>query len=131
MHTFKLKILTPLKTIFDGEVSSVTIPTQAGVISVLKKHTPMISSISIGEIVLSTENEKKNFLVQGGVVDIKETGEVVILADLEFEGAENQNLDAEIERAKEVMKLNKDDIDFAELESELERNLFLKRFQKR
>jgi len=132
MHSFKLKILTPDNKLLDGQVISITLPTDAGEITILKNHTSLISTISIGEIKIVDSDKSENvFFVQGGVLDIKENGEVVVLVDMKLDVDDLKNMDEEIARAKEAMKLNKEDIDFTELETNLERNIFLKRFQKK
>jgi F-type H+-transporting ATPase subunit epsilon len=133
MHTFKLKILTPDKKLFEGEVLSFTVPTQSGEITVLKDHAPLITLISIGEVKVKTKEGEEKFLVQGGVIDVKSTTpefEVVVLVD-QVVLSEFENLDEEIARAKEDMKVNADDIDFALEESTIERNLFLKRLKQK
>jgi F-type H+-transporting ATPase subunit epsilon len=134
MHTFKLKILTPDTKLFEGEVESFTVPTQSGEITILKNHAPLITLISIGEIKCKTPGglHDQNFLVQGGVIDVKSTSpefEVAVLADQIVSPDKEDNFDAEIERAKEAMKVNAEDIDFALEESVIERNLFLKRLK--
>jgi F0F1-type ATP synthase epsilon subunit len=80
----------------------------------------------------SPGGEQQKFLVQGGVLDVKNTHDhdVVILADQEI-AIGDADYDAEIKRAQEAMKLNQDDLDFAFEESAIERNLFLKRLKKK
>jgi len=133
MHTFKLKILTPDKKLFEGEVVSFTVPTQSGEITVLKNHAPLISIISIGQIRINlSDSTSEMILVQGGVVDVKSNSsefEVVLLVDQLLDSQNPTNLDEEIIRAKEAMKVNAEDIDFALEESIIERNLFIKRMK--
>jgi F-type H+-transporting ATPase subunit epsilon len=129
MKTFKIQILTANKNIFAGEVVSLIVPTKEGQLTILNNHTPIVSVLSIGEAVVETENkEKKSFYLQGGVLEVKQNGDVSLLADREiemkdvenFENKEKESLETEIEdakkRAKEAMK-NKDDI-FTEIEIE-------------
>jgi F-type H+-transporting ATPase subunit epsilon len=141
MHTFKLKILTPDEKLFEGEVLSFVVPTQSGEITVLANHTPLVTNISIGEIKIKhtgpTGVEEQKFLIQGGVVDIKQSTltlggqgfEVVVLADQIVDAEKLGDLDVEIARAKEAMQMKADEIDFAMEESIIERNLFLKRLR--
>ena len=135
MHTFKLKILTPDEKLFEGEVVSFTVPTQAGEITVLKNHAPLITLISIGELKIKytgpTGVEEKKFLLQGGVIDVKESTdfEVVILADQQVGTDVAHDLDEEIKRAKEAMLVKAEDVDFAAEEGVIERGFFLKRFK--
>ena len=134
MHTFKLKILTPDKKLFEGEVVSFTVPTQSGEITILKDHAPLITLISIGEIKIKTKTNEENFLVQGGVIDVKSVApefEVVVLADQAIDPEKAENLDEEINRAKEAMKIKQEDIDFAAEESIIERNLYLKKLKQK
>ena len=133
MHTFKLKILTPDKKLFEGEVLGVTLPTQSGVITVLKKHEPIISILSIGEILIKEENKNEiKFLVQGGVIDVKQSGEVFILADqkLDDENLNTEELNKSIERAKEAMKQDNSSFDYETFESDMERATFWKNYKK-
>jgi F-type H+-transporting ATPase subunit epsilon len=64
----KIKILTPEKKIFDGEVDIVTVPTRLGYISILNNHTPLVSAVSQGEIRIKTKEGEKLFINEGGVV---------------------------------------------------------------
>jgi F0F1-type ATP synthase epsilon subunit len=41
----KLKVVTPDKVIVDEVVDNVSIPTTTGVITVLNKHVPLVSTI--------------------------------------------------------------------------------------
>ena len=48
----ELNVITPTNKIFDGEVVSVSLPGQAGIFQVLNNHTPIISSLKTGEIIV-------------------------------------------------------------------------------
>jgi len=68
-----------------------------------ENHEPLISTISIGEIIINPEHR---FFIQGGVVDVKPEG-VVILADKEIDLDNDKNnylnnLDEEINRAQKL-----------------------------
>ena len=41
----KLKVVTPDKVVVDEVIDSVSIPTTSGVITVLNKHIPLVSTI--------------------------------------------------------------------------------------
>ncbi len=64
----KIKILTPEKKIFEGEVDVTTVPTRLGYISILDNHTPLVSAISPGEIVIKNKDNREIFMNEGGVV---------------------------------------------------------------
>ncbi len=136
MKTFKLQILTASKKVFEGEIVFLFLPTKEGQLTILNNHTPIVSILSIGETVIEMENkERKSFYLQGGVLEVKQNGDVKVLADREIDLKDMESLDEkekgelenEIEnakeRAREAMK-NKDDI-FTEIETEnLERLMF-------
>jgi F-type H+-transporting ATPase subunit epsilon len=48
----ELNVITPTNKIFDGKVVSISLPGQAGTFQVLNNHTPIISSLKTGEIVV-------------------------------------------------------------------------------
>jgi F-type H+-transporting ATPase subunit epsilon len=48
----ELNVITPTNKIFDGEVVSVSLPGQTGIFQVLNHHTPIISSLKTGEIIV-------------------------------------------------------------------------------
>lgn len=136
MQTFNLKILTPTGSLYEGETYRVVLPTTTGEISVLHGHTPLISTISVGELrIENKQGEVSKYLVQGGVLDVKDSkdakgSDVVILVERTFEEGSSEGLDKELERAKEAMQMKKEEYDFAEEEATIERSLFLKRRNK-
>ena len=46
----KLKISTPAKVIFEGEVEKISLPTELGNLKVMKGHSPMVTSVKPGII---------------------------------------------------------------------------------
>jgi len=48
----KLKISTPAKVIFQGEIEKISIPTENGNIKVMDGHSPMVTSVKPGIIKL-------------------------------------------------------------------------------
>lgn len=67
----KFTLLSPQKTLFTGEVDSVTLPGTMGSFTVWKDHAALISSLSEGEIVArSTGKDDKTFRVEGGFAEV-------------------------------------------------------------
>ncbi len=60
-----VKIATPSKKIYDGNLKSITIQTTAGVITVLPNHVPFITTIENGYIRFEDEEVT---LTKGSVV---------------------------------------------------------------
>lgn len=77
----KIEILSPGKSLFEGEVTSVTVPGKSGSMGFLNNHAPLITVLKPGDVKVKTENgEEKTFTVNGGVVEVQ-NNKVVILAD--------------------------------------------------
>ncbi len=66
-----LDILTPEKTLFSGEASSVSLPGVMGMFTVLENHAPMISSLRVGGTITYTVGGKENHVdIGGGFVEV-------------------------------------------------------------
>jgi len=112
--TLKFEITTPERQVFKETVLQVTIPTEAGEITVLPNHLPLIAPIPAGELRAVKEGgEEVLMAVSGGFVTVQRDNRVVILADT-AERAEELDLEA-IEAAKrraaEVMEQKHDDVE--------------------
>ncbi len=56
----KLEIISPEKTYFRGEVEWITLPGAMGPFQILKNHAPIISSLTRGQIVFSSDGHVKD-----------------------------------------------------------------------
>jgi F-type H+-transporting ATPase subunit epsilon len=104
MKTLECTILTPTGIIYEGEAREVVIPTEAGEITVLPNHAPLISSLRVGEVRVKND-ETLPFAVDAGAVHVMPDSRVMILAyasesaqDIDVERAE-----AAYQRAAEAM----------------------------
>lgn len=67
----KLKIVSPEKIEFTGEVESVTVPGALGNFQILTGHAPLISSLTDGKVEYTTNTGKKNCIaITGGVASV-------------------------------------------------------------
>lgn len=67
----KLKIVTPERIAYDGEVSSVLVPGTMGQFEILTGHAPIISSLGKGIVEYTTGDEKQKVQVSGGFVAVQ------------------------------------------------------------
>ena len=75
-----LEIITPDKTLFSGDVKSVTLPGKQGSFGVLNSHAPIVSSLKAGKIKVTDEQKNvQAFDVKGGVVEVSKN-KVTVLA---------------------------------------------------
>ena len=75
-----LEILTPDKKVFEGEVTSVTVPGAQGSFEILNNHAPIISILDDGKVVVRTNGKEQKFYTKGGVVEVIEN-KVIVLAE--------------------------------------------------
>lgn len=70
----RLIILQPNRTIFNGDVKSVTLPGKNGQFSLLTRHAPLIATLMEGEIkYLKIKSDTPEYLsINGGVAKIKQ-----------------------------------------------------------
>ena len=68
----KLKIVSPERVEFEGEVVSVTVPGTLGRFEVLENHAPIISSMEKGIVEYATPNgERTEIMISGGFIEVQ------------------------------------------------------------
>ena len=87
-----LEIVSPEKTLFTGDVSSVHVPGSEGSFQILNNHAPIVSTLKKGSITLKgsfTENQENlnihsnseaSLDIQSGVIEMKKN-KLIILVD--------------------------------------------------
>jgi F-type H+-transporting ATPase subunit epsilon len=124
-----LKVITPDKLVYDEVVTSVSIPTTSGMITVLDKHSPIVSTIKSGELTVRKDGTGISYAIYSGLVavrpHIKGLTEVVVLLEHteKVEDLDEENLQVALTRAKELAHEKRDDSDFEHFESLIEREL--------
>lgn len=79
--SIQFEIVTPERVVLKQEILQVTVPTQAGEITVLPDHIPLVSILKPGVLELKTmANETEIMSVSGGFIEVLRD-KVVILAD--------------------------------------------------
>jgi len=125
---FQFSIVTPERVTYQSEAVSVTVPTQAGEVTVLHKHTPIVSTLQPGGLTVRKEDGAELLLaVSGGLLEVRRNGEVVILADTAERAGDIdiERAEAARKRAQEAMERKEfdKDIQHAELEATLQKEL--------
>lgn len=77
----RLLVLTPQNTLFEGSVEKVELPGDKGRFMVLYNHAPVISSLSEGYVVYTSEGSESRIQIQMGFVRISDN-EVVVCAEV-------------------------------------------------
>lgn len=120
-------IVKPDGIVYQDEVEKLTIPTEAGEITILDNHAPMVSVLKAGELIIHKSGNIVNLSVAGGVIEIKPNNEISIMAD-SAERAEEIDIERAEEarkRAEELLKQQKDteSIDFARIQAMIDREM--------
>lgn len=68
----KLKVLSPSQLLFEGKVSSVTLPGSVSPFTVLDSHAPIISSLEKGLVVCTDSDGEHSFVSNGGFVEVRD-----------------------------------------------------------
>lgn len=69
----KLKIVSPERIEFDGEVESVLVPGSQGQFEILKDHAPIISTLDKGVVEYgSFKGQKVQLEILGGFVEVQQ-----------------------------------------------------------
>jgi F-type H+-transporting ATPase subunit epsilon len=66
-----LRIVSPAKVEYDGEVLSVVVPGTMGQFEILNDHAPIISTLQCGTVVFTTADGKQQLEIQGGFVEVQ------------------------------------------------------------
>ncbi|TAF44661.1 MAG: ATP synthase F1 subunit epsilon [Sphingobacteriales bacterium] len=75
-----LEILTPDKKVFEGEVTSVTVPGKQGLFEILNNHAPIISTLDDGKITVRSHKNEQFFTISGGAVEVI-NNKIIVLAE--------------------------------------------------
>jgi F-type H+-transporting ATPase subunit epsilon len=66
-----LNIIAQNKIIYQGKVSSVTLPGEKGELTILPNHIPLITSLTEGKIKVQDKNQKELFFeIESGVLEV-------------------------------------------------------------
>ena len=121
-NLFTLKIVTPDRVFYQGEVSMVEFNTTEGEIGVLKGHVPTTVIISPGILTITEAEETKEAALHAGFAEILQN-EVVILAEIiEWpEEIDEERAKRARERAEERLRTKTPETDLLRAETALQR----------
>lgn len=105
MATLKLEIITPETIAYSGEAEFVLMPAELGEMGVYPMHTPLITRINPGELVVTHKGEKIYMAVGEGFAEITQTN-IRILADMAIEerAIDEKAAEKAVERAQQRLR---------------------------
>ena len=121
MDTIRLSIVTPNGEIFNDDVKTVTLPGKEGEFGVLPGHSSLVSSLTVGVIVIEKANSTEAVAINWGHVKVDEKS-VDVLADgaIALTSGKDSEIAKNIEAAKELVKSVQDsNISVASVEAKI------------
>jgi F-type H+-transporting ATPase subunit epsilon len=124
--TLQLEIVTIERKVYDEQVNMVIAPGSEGVLGILPRHAPLLTSLTYGELQIKKEGEEDQFFAIGGGFMEVQPDHVVVLADSAERAEEIDRARAEAARrhAEELLTRSKEEkIDFARAEAAMRRSI--------
>ena len=81
MKTFHLDIVTPTGHVFDNIVTFVSARGQEGSLGILGQHTPIVTLLKPGEVLIRQDQQDISYDIGAGVLEVNAEHNVVILTD--------------------------------------------------
>ncbi|MBW2477545.1 MAG: F0F1 ATP synthase subunit epsilon [Deltaproteobacteria bacterium] len=121
----KLELVTPYKRVLSEEVDEVTAPGLVGEFGVLPGHTPLLTTLRIGELTYKQGNRAFHVAVNWGYVEVEDDTVTVLVETAEpADQIDLARAKAALSRAEEALrKLSPEDKQFKVMECALERAL--------
>ena len=92
----RCEIVTQERLVFSKDVDSVNLPGIEGRMGILPNHSPLLTVLDFGEVMVRTEGEEEYFAIGGGFAEVQPQ-KVIILAD-----SAEQADEIDIQRAQEA-----------------------------
>lgn len=106
--TYPLSIVTPERTVYEGEVSSTVLPAESGYLGVWADHAPMIAALKPGMLTLyegASEQETAHYAIGGGFAEVSGNKMILAVDSCELESdIDAKRAEKALERAKELLK---------------------------
>lgn len=70
MSTFRLKVTTPDRVFFDGDVEKIILRTTAGDTGIMHDHINYVATLRIGKLIVKTRKDAREATISGGVIEM-------------------------------------------------------------
>lgn len=124
MTPFKLRIITPEKTVFDGETEQVIVRTTVGDVGILNGHEPYCAAIGIGQMRVMMNGEFRRAATSGGIIKVAKDYTTILVQTCEWsDEIDVDRANTAKETAEARIKAAKSDKELLLAESKLKRAL--------
>jgi ATP synthase F1 epsilon subunit len=124
--SLQVRIMTPDRIFWSAQAEEIILPTNTGQMGVLTNHTPLITALDIGVMLVRAQNEWSSVALMGGFALIKDNQVTILVNEAE------QASSIEAEEAEASFLAAKQALEAAEGRKErIEANLVFKRARAR
>ena len=85
MNRLYLKVVTPDKLFFEGEIDMLVARTIEGDVGILLNHSPLVTILDIGRLVIKDGDERKIAACAGGYINVRNNNITVVSDACEWE----------------------------------------------
>ena len=118
--SYQLRIVTPEKILYSGDVTSLQAPGAEGSFGVLANHAPMVVALKTGALHFVDDGDRQHLATSGGFVEVSGEGVSVLAETAEFsDGIDVSRAEASRERSEQ--RLTDGSYDRARAEASLRR----------
>lgn len=121
-RNFRLKVITPERVFYEGDVNMVEFNTTEGEIGIYKGHVPMTVIVNPGILTISENERARNAALHAGFVEILQDRVTILAEIVEWpEEIDKQRAEAAKTRAEERLRNKTPETDIARAETALKR----------
>lgn len=125
MSTFRCDIVSAEQEIFQGEATMVVATGEVGELGIAARHTPLITRLKPGKVVVSLpDGEKLDFAISGGILEVQ-PDVVTVLADtaIRAEDVDEEAVRKVKEEAERILANRDEPMELAEAQTRLAESL--------
>lgn len=124
MTPFRLQIITPEKTVFDGETEQIIVRTTVGDVGILKGHEPYCAALGIGQMRIMQNGEFRRAATSGGIIKVSKEITTILVQTCEWsDEIDVERANAAKTTAEERLKAAKSDKELLLADAKLKRAL--------
>ena len=121
-RNFRLKVITPERVFYEGDVNMVEFNTTEGEIGIYKGHVPMTVIVSPGILTISENDRARNAALHAGFVEILQDKITILAEIIEWpEEIDKKRAEAAKARAEERLRAKTPDTDVLRAEVALKK----------
>lgn len=68
----KVAVISPERTVFEGEAEQVVVPAWNGEVGILRGHAPLLALLGEGPVRISQGGSEQRFMIRGGFLQVAE-----------------------------------------------------------